>query len=63
MNRAGVRGETLIVRYVVNHQPIIKMVPWWELSGEYAEACNCDVACQCIMLEPPDGDFCTAALA
>jgi len=35
----------------------------WELTGEYAEACNCDVACQCIWLEPADDDGCTAALA
>lgn len=41
----------------------VNMVTQWELRGEYAEACNCDVACQCIMLEPPDDDFCTAALA
>lgn len=35
----------------------------WSLSGEYAEACNCDVVCQCVWLEPPNDDVCTAALA
>jgi signal transduction histidine kinase len=35
----------------------------WEISGEYAEACNCDVACQCVWMEAPDDDHCTAALA
>lgn len=39
------------------------MVDTWELSGEYAEACNCDVVCQCVWLEPPDDDVCTVALA
>lgn len=35
----------------------------WELKGDYAEACNCEVACQCIWLEPPDDNVCTASLA
>ena len=35
----------------------------WQLRGEYAEACNCDVACQCLWLEPPDDDSCTVSLA
>jgi hypothetical protein len=39
------------------------MTTTWELSGDYVEACNCDVACQCIWLEPPDDDVCTATLA
>jgi hypothetical protein len=39
------------------------MTTSWALSGEYAEACNCDVTCQCIWLEPPDDDHCTVALA
>lgn len=33
------------------------------MKGEYAEACNCDVACQCVWLEEPDDSVCTAALA
>ncbi|MDZ7687733.1 MAG: DUF1326 domain-containing protein [Halobacteriales archaeon] len=35
----------------------------WTIKGDYVEACNCNVACQCIWLEPPDGDVCTASLA
>ncbi|WP_135302761.1 DUF1326 domain-containing protein [Haloarcula amylovorans] len=35
----------------------------WTLSGDYVEACNCDVACQCVWLEPPDDDVCTVSLA
>lgn len=35
----------------------------WRISGNYAEACNCDVACQCIWMEPPDDDTCTVSLA
>ncbi|WP_222915429.1 DUF1326 domain-containing protein [Natrinema sp. SYSU A 869] len=31
--------------------------------GDYVEACNCDVTCQCIWLEPPDDDVCTVSLA
>jgi len=35
----------------------------WTIQGDYVEACNCDVACQCIWLEPPDSNVCTASLA
>ncbi|ELZ19458.1 hypothetical protein C477_08988 [Haloterrigena salina JCM 13891] len=35
----------------------------WIIKGDYVEACNCDVACQCIWLEPPDDDVCTVSLA
>jgi len=35
----------------------------WTIEGDYVEACNCDVACQCVWLEPPDDDVCTASLA
>lgn len=34
----------------------------WSIKGEYAEACNCDAACQCWWGEPPDDDQCTAAV-
>lgn len=34
----------------------------WTITGEYAESCNCDIACQCLWLEPPDDDACTASL-
>lgn len=34
----------------------------WYIAGDYVEACNCDVACQCIWLESPDGGACTASL-
>lgn len=33
----------------------------WQIKGDYIEACNCDVACQCIWLEPPDGDTCSVS--
>jgi hypothetical protein len=39
------------------------MVTEWTISGEYAEACNCDVVCQCLWLEPPDDGACTFAIA
>ncbi|MGQ3719745.1 DUF1326 domain-containing protein [Natrialba aegyptia] len=35
----------------------------WILKGDYVEACNCDVACQCVWMEPPDDDVCTVSLA
>jgi hypothetical protein len=29
----------------------------WDVSGTYFEACNCEAACPCIMLnDPTDGD-------
>lgn len=39
------------------------MTQEWVIKGDYVEACNCDVACQCIWLEPPDDDVCTVSLA
>ncbi|MDF9746471.1 DUF1326 domain-containing protein [Natrinema salsiterrestre] len=39
------------------------MTDRWQLEGDYVEACNCDVTCQCIWLEPPDDDVCTVSLA
>jgi hypothetical protein len=39
------------------------MTESWTIEGDYAEACNCTVACQCIWLEPPNDDACTASLA
>ena len=39
------------------------MTPDWTIQGDYVEACNCDVVCQCVWLEPPDGDVCTVSLA
>ena len=33
----------------------------WRLSGDYVEACNCDAICQCIAMQPPDSDVCTAS--
>jgi hypothetical protein len=35
----------------------------WTIEGDYIEACNCDVACQCIWMEPPNDGRCTASLA
>ena len=31
----------------------------WSLTGTYFEACNCEAACQCVFLSPPDVDECT----
>lgn len=39
------------------------MTEEWNIEGDYVEACNCDVACQCIWLEPPDDEVCTVSLA
>ncbi|WP_254532737.1 DUF1326 domain-containing protein [Natrinema gelatinilyticum] len=38
------------------------MTQKWTISGDYVEACNCDVMCQCIAMEPPDDGVCTASL-
>lgn len=35
----------------------------WTLEGDYVETCNCDVACQCLWMEPPDDDICTFSIA
>ncbi|WP_435344932.1 DUF1326 domain-containing protein [Haloarchaeobius sp. HRN-SO-5] len=35
----------------------------WTIKGDYVEACNCDVTCQCLWLEPPDDDVCTVSFA
>ncbi len=32
----------------------------WRLEGTYFEACNCNIACPCIFLEPPTKGFCEA---
>lgn len=33
----------------------------WRIEGDYVEACNCDAICQCIAMQPPDDDVCTAS--
>jgi hypothetical protein len=35
----------------------------WTIKGDYVEACNCDVACQCLWLEAPDDNVCNVSLA
>jgi len=35
----------------------------WHLSGEYFEACNCDLICPCLVQAPPSRGRCDAALA
>ena len=35
----------------------------WSLSGNYFEACNCDVACPCVFLSAPTTGECTVLLA
>ncbi len=32
----------------------------WKISGTYFEACNCDIACPCLFLGPPNDGECTA---
>lgn len=39
------------------------MTEEWTITGDYVEACNCDVTCQCIWMEPPDDNLCTVAVA
>lgn len=34
----------------------------WSLNGTYFESCNCDLACPCIFLSPPNGDDCTVLI-
>ncbi|WP_290819074.1 DUF1326 domain-containing protein [Halovivax sp.] len=33
----------------------------WNLKGNFIEACNCSVPCQCLWWEPADDDKCTFA--
>lgn len=35
--------------------------PDWDLKGEFIEACNCSVPCQCLWYEPADDGGCTFA--
>jgi hypothetical protein len=35
----------------------------WKLNGSYFEACNCDVACPCVLLGPPTHGDCTVLVA
>ena len=35
------------------------MADKWSLTGTYFEACNCEAACQCVFLSPPDAGDCT----
>src|SRR5712691_6908849 len=35
----------------------------WHLTGEYFEACNCDLICPCLVQAPPSRGRCDAALA
>lgn len=37
--------------------------PQWTIEGDYLEACNCDVVCQCLWMESPDDDRCTVSLS
>jgi hypothetical protein len=41
----------------------IPMAAGWEISGDYFEACNCDVACPCVFLGPPTTGDCTLLVA
>ena len=35
------------------------MADKWSITGTYFESCNCEAACQCVFLSPPDVDECT----
>ena len=35
------------------------MADKWKITGTYFEACNCEAACQCVFLGPPDPGECT----
>lgn len=37
------------------------MTEEWNIRGDYVEACNCDVTCQCLAMEPPDDGVCTGS--
>ena len=37
------------------------MAEKWKLTGTYCEACNCDVACPCVLSAPTDGE-CTVLI-
>ena len=39
------------------------MADKWSITGTYFEACNCEAACQCVFLSPPDVDECTLLVA
>jgi hypothetical protein len=39
------------------------MTDQWKLEGQYMEACTCEVACPCIMLNDPTEGTCTAVVA
>lgn len=39
------------------------MASKWALSGSYFEACNCEVACQCVFTSAPTEGECTVLLA
>jgi hypothetical protein len=39
------------------------MAEKWNISGEYFEACNCDLICACLVQAPTPRDRCDAALA
>ena len=39
------------------------MTDQWTIAEDYLEACNCDVACQCIWMEAPDDGVCTVSLS
>lgn len=39
------------------------MMEKWSLTGNYFEACNCNVACPCVFTSAPTEDTCTVLLA
>lgn len=39
------------------------MAEKWNLTGNYFEACNCDVACPCVFTSAPTEGHCTVLLA
>ena len=35
----------------------------WKLTGNYIESCNCEAACPCVFLSPPNNGECTVLVA
>ncbi len=39
------------------------MASKWSLSGDYFETCNCEAACPCVFLSPPNDGECNVVVA
>lgn len=58
------RSETgLLHAVLVGWVEETTMTENWTIKGDYVEACNCDVVCQCLWMEAPDDNLCTVSIA